>query len=63
MDYGIKMSKKFFKINIKLNANNLSFQYQLKSFVVFKYTNHFIAYTINKKIDSENTIKCLFYDD
>ena len=63
MENDIKMSKKFFKRNINLNANNLNFQYQLKSFVVFKYPNHFIAYYIDNENSSENTIKCLFYDD
>ena len=35
MEYGIKMAKKYFKRNIKLNANNLNFDYQFKSFVIF----------------------------
>ena len=62
MEYGIKMAKKYFKRNIKLNANNLNFDYQFKSFVIFKYPNHFVAYFIDNEINSENSIKCLFYD-
>ena len=63
MENGIKVSKKIFKRNINLNVNNLNFQYQLKSFIVFKYPNHFVAYYIDIENSSENTIKCLFYDD
>ena len=33
MEKGKNMTKKFFKRNIKLNSNNLTFDYQLKSFV------------------------------
>ena len=63
MANGKKMSKKFFKRNINLNANNLNYWYQLKSFVVFRYPNHFVAYYIDNEKSSVNTIKCLFYDD
>ena len=50
---GIKLTKKFFKIIILLNANNLKEEYHLKGFVVFKYPNHFVAFKIKNEVNIE----------